>query len=313
MLRLTALAGGVGASRFLQGVLAAYPDAELTIISNTGDDVEMHGLHVSPDTDIVIYALAGAVDPEKGWGLAGDTFNLLDAMRRFAPDDVWFNVGDRDLATHLYRTRRLREGVSLSTVTAEIAAAFDLRCRVVPMSDSPVETRVCTTDGELAFQDYMVRLRTEPEVTGIHFRGADTAEPAPGVLEAIASAQVILVAPSNPLVSVGPILAVPGVRDALRATPAVCAAVSPIVGGGVIKGPADRMLRGLGYESSAVEIARLYKDFLDVLVIDEQDAALAAAVDATGVRCIVTDTIMANMDKKLALARTTVEAALAPG
>jgi LPPG:FO 2-phospho-L-lactate transferase len=311
MLRLTALAGGVGASRFLQGVQAAYPDASLTIISNTGDDVIVHGLHVSPDTDIVIYALAGAVDPAKGWGIAGDTFNLLDAMRRFAPDDAWFNLGDRDLATHVYRTRRLHEGATLSEVIDEIRRAFGLAGTVVPMSDQRIETRLDTDQGQLAFQDYMVRLRTEPEVRAVKFRGAQDALPAPGVLEAIASADVILIAPSNPIVSVGPILAVPGVREALRTTNATRAAVSPIVAGGVIKGPADRMLKSLGHESSAAEVARLYAGLIDLLVIDEQDAALAPQVEAAGARCVVTDTIMVDMDKKTALARTTVEAALA--
>ena len=305
---IVVLAGGVGAARFLEGVIGILPPQQVTVISNTGDDTEFFGLRVSPDIDIVIYTLAGLIDPARGWGLAHDTFHAVDGLRRYAAD-VWFNLGDHDLATALYRTQRLRDGASLSQVTAEIAAAHGLGLRILPMTDARIETRVKTPAGELAFQEYFVHRRTEDDVLAVAFAGIEAAEPAPGVLEAIRDAEAVLLAPSNPIVSIGPILAVRGVRDALADANARVVAVSPIIGGETVKGPAARMLRTLGHEASAAAIARLYEDFLDVLVFDEVDAALVPTVEAAGVRAVVADTIMRGRYEKQQLARVVLRAA----
>jgi len=299
------LAGGVGAARFLQGLIAAVPQSEITVISNTGDDLEFFGLHVSPDVDIVTYTLAGYVDPERGFGLLNDTMHVVGALTRFG-HEAWFGLGDRDLATALFRTERLRSGATLSQVAAEVATAFGLELHILPMSDQRVRTRVITPDGPLAFQDYFVRRRTEDEVRAIEFEGIASAQPAPGVLEAIAGAEAVLVAPSNPFVSVGPILALPGVREALRLRRGRVLAVSPIVGGETIKGPAARMLTSLGYESSAGAVASLYRDFAATFVLDTVDAALAAQVEGLGVRPVVTNTIMRGPFEKTELARVCI-------
>ncbi|HEY5476008.1 MAG TPA: 2-phospho-L-lactate transferase [Tepidiformaceae bacterium] len=303
----TVFAGGVGASRFLQGLVQVVDPASVTVISNTGDDVEMFGLHVSPDVDIVIYALAGAVNPETGWGLAGDSLNVVGALQRFGYDR-WFNLGDRDLATAIHRTRLLREGMPMHRVIADIATAWGLTCAVLPMSNARIETRITTPDGELAFQDYMVRLRTEVDVRAITFAGADASRPAPGVVEAILGSETVILAPSNPLVSIGPILAVPGIRDALASTRAVRAAISPIIAGQVVKGPAAKMMTTLGHEVSALGVARIYDGLIDVMVIDEQDRGLAPAIEATGLRCLVTDTMMTSPERKAELARDVLAA-----
>ncbi len=298
----TVFAGGVGASRFLQGLVQVADPSAITVISNTGDDVELYGVHVSPDTDIVIYALAGAVNPETGWGLTGDTFNVVDQLQRFGYDR-WFHLGDRDLAMALHRTNLLRGGVPMHEVVAQLARAWGLACTLLPMSDDPVRTRIFGPTGELPFQDYMVRLRTEVEVREIQFAGATAARPAPGVLEAIREAKAVILAPSNPLVSIGPILAVPGVREALECTPAVRAAISPIIAGQVVKGPAAKMLASLGHEVSAVGVARIYAGLVDLMVIDEQDRSLQSEVEALGMRCLVTDTLMTSPERKAELAR----------
>lgn len=302
---IVTLAGGVGAARFLEGLVRAVPPESVTAIVNTGDDAEFYGLHVSPDIDIVLYTLAGMVNQEQGWGLAGDTFLSLEMLGRLGRE-TWFRLGDRDLATLIHRSDLLRRGLSLSEVTAQIATALGVRCRVLPMSDQPVRTMVRTPTGWLAFQEYFVKQRTEPEVLELAFSGAEESAAAPGVLEAIQAAEAILIAPSNPLVSIGTILAVPGVREALRSTPASIVAISPIVGGGTIKGPADRMMRGLGMEVSPAGIARAYRDFLDALVLDEQDTAIASDVEALGIRAVVTDTMMRDLDVKTRLAQTTL-------
>jgi LPPG:FO 2-phospho-L-lactate transferase len=308
----TVFAGGVGASRFLQGLVQVVDPATVTVISNTGDDVEMFGLHVSPDVDIVIYALAGAVNPETGWGLQGDTFAVVDALQRFGYER-WFNLGDRDLAMAIHRTRLLREGWPMHEVVAGLARAWGLACRILPMSDERVETRITGPDGEIAFQEYMVRLRTQVDVLGITFAGAAAARPAPGVLEALSDARVVILAPSNPLVSIAPILAVPGIRDALVKTRAVRAAISPIIAGQVVKGPAAQMMTTLGHEVSALGVARMYLGLIDVMVIDEQDRALAPAVEALGLRCLVTDTMMTSPERKAALAAAVLAACAASG
>lgn len=297
----TVFAGGVGASRFLQGLAQVADPASVTVISNTGDDVEMFGLHVSPDVDIVIYALAGAVNPDTGWGLQGDTFAVVEALGRYGYER-WFNLGDRDLATAIHRTRLLRQGVSLHEVIADIARAWGLTSRILPMSNERIETRIAGPDGELPFQDYMVRLRTEMEVQEIRFAGAEPARPAPGVVEAIMGERAVILAPSNPFVSIGPILAVPGVRDALAGTRATRVAISPIIAGQVVKGPAAKMMQTLGHEVSAVGVAEVYRGLVDVMVIDELDRELAPRIEALGMRCFVTDTMMTSPERKAALA-----------
>jgi len=307
-MKITVLAGGVGAARFLEGLADAVPQEDVTVISNVGDDEEFFGLHVSPDIDIVIYTIAGAIDTEKGWGLRGETFRALEALRRFGYD-TWFNLGDGDLATHVHRTQLLRDGMTLTDATRTIVEAFGLRLRLLPVTDGRLRTVVETAAGSLAFQEYFVRRRTEDDVLAVRFEGASEASPAPGVIDAILGAEVVAVAPSNPIVSIGPILAVGGVRDALRQTSARVVAVSPIVGGKTIKGPADRMMRSLGMEPSAAGVARAYASFVDVLVIDEQDRALAAAVEAEGVRAVVAQTVMRGPADKRALAETVLRAA----
>ena len=306
-MNVTVLAGGVGAARFLEGLVQVMPQKDITVISNIGDDEDFFGLRVSPDIDIVIYTLAGAVDAEKGWGLTGETFHALEALRRFGYE-TWFNLGDGDLATLAHRTAMLHDGASLSDVTRSITSAFGLQLAILPVSDDRISTRVTTADGELAFQEYFVKRRTEDEVVAVRFDGADVARPAPGVIEAILNADVVAIAPSNPIVSIGPLLAVRGVRDALRETTARVVGISPIVGGKTIKGPADRMMASLGIEPSAAGVAQAYADFLEVLVIDEVDRGLAPAVEAAGVRAVVTQTIMRGPDEKRALAEATLQA-----
>ncbi len=301
----TVFAGGVGASRFLQGLVQVVDPASVTVVSNTGDDVEMFGLHVSPDTDIVVYALVGAVNPETGWGISGDTFAVMEALQRYGYDR-WFNLGDRDLATAIHRTRLLREGMPAHEVVAELARAWGLSCTILPMSDDRIETRISGPEGELAFQDYMVRLRTEVDVSSIRFAGVESARPAPGVLEAIGASRAVILAPSNPFVSIGPILAVHGIRDALATTRATRIAISPIIAGQVVKGPAAKMLQTLGHEVSAVGVAQIYRDLIDVMVIDAQDHDLAPRVEALGMRCVVTDTMMTSPERKAELAREVV-------
>jgi LPPG:FO 2-phospho-L-lactate transferase len=297
----TVLAGGVGASRFLQGLVQVVPPSEITVISNTGDDVEMFGLYVAPDVDIVTYALAGAVNPATGWGLSGDTLNVVHALRRYGYGD-WFNLGDMDLATAIHRTLQFRNGVPYHAICAEIAAAWGVAPRILPMSNERLITRIFGPDGEIPFQEYMVKLRGEAEVRSIEFDGAAVARPAPGVIDAIREAKVLIVAPSNPFVSVGPILAVPGIREAVQATAADRVAISPIIAGEVVKGPAARMLRSLGHEVSATAVARLYRGLIDVFVLDEQDRSLTPEVDSLGMRCVTTDTVMTSDQRKAELA-----------
>ena len=304
---IAVLAGGVGAARFLQGVLCHVPQRELTVISNTGDDLEFFGLHVSPDVDIVIYTLAGQIDPIRGFGLLNDTQNVVGALARLGHDH-WFNLGDRDLATALHRSTRLAAGATLSAVAAEIVRAYGLELTLLPMSDARVRTTVVTPAGRLAFQDYFVRRRTEDDVLAIEFEGINDAQPAPGVIAALEVADAIVLAPSNPFVSIGPILALPGVREALRARRSRCVAVSPIVAGETIKGPAAKMLQSLGYENSAWQVASLYADIVGTFVLDQADTALAPRIAALGVRPVVTDTIMRGSFEKAALARTALDA-----
>lgn len=305
---IVALAGGVGAARFLQGLIQVVPPEEVTVIVNTGDDAEFYGLHVSPDVDIVTYTLAGLANEAQGWGLMGDTYASLEMLARLGRE-TWFSLGDKDLATLIHRTELLRRGLTLSEVTAQIATALGVRCRLIPMTDDRMQTRVLTPGGWLAFQEYFVKERTAPDVLEIAYAGVESARPADGVLEAFARADAVIVCPSNPLVSIGTILAVPGVRDALKVTPAPVVAISPIVGGETIKGPADRMMRGLDMEVSPLGVATAYCDFLNAMVLDNQDAAIAPSVDALGIKTAVTDTIMRDATVKRRLAEITLEVA----
>jgi LPPG:FO 2-phospho-L-lactate transferase len=301
-MNITTLAGGVGAARFLEGLIQIAPQEDITVISNTGDDEDFFGLRVSPDIDIVIYTLAGAINVETGWGLTGETFRALEALGRFGYE-TWFGLGDGDLATHVHRTNMLQNGATLAQATRSIAEAFGLRLTLLPVSDDRIRTIVETAAGEtLAFQEYFVKRRTEDEVRAVRFDGIESAQPAPGVIDAIMNADVIAIAPSNPVVSIGPLLAVNGIREALRATAAKVVGVSPIIGGRTIKGPADRMMASLGMTPTAAGVAEAYCDFLDVLVIDEEDRTLAPAVEATGVRAVVAQTIMRGAAEKRTLA-----------
>src|SRR5581483_3759758 len=299
---IVALAGGVGAARMLRGILAVVPPEQVTAVVNTGDDIVLHGLHVSPDLDTVTYTLANAINPETGWGLVEESWQAMAALERYG-GQTWFRLGDKDLATHMFRTQRLGEGSTLSQVTAEITAAWDLGLRVLPMSDDRVETRVTVNGGEIGFQDYFVGHQHSVPVESVRFAGAETATPAPGVLEAIAHAERVVICPSNPIVSIGPLLAVPGVRAAVEARRDAAVAVSPIVAGAALKGPADRMLTELGHEATVVGVARLYAPLASTLVIDHADAALADQVETAGMRCVVTDTIMRGPAEAAALAK----------
>ncbi|HLZ61719.1 MAG TPA: 2-phospho-L-lactate transferase [Ktedonosporobacter sp.] len=305
---IVVLAGGVGAARFLQGVIQLVPQNDLTVIVNTGDDRDFYGLHVSPDSDIVTYTLAGVVDEKQGWGISNDTYNTMPQLTHYGNED-WFQLGDRDLATHIHRTNLLRQGKTLSEVIDNLRASFGLELRLLPMSDQPIATHIQTDAGLLHFQEYMVKRHCADEVRGVEFVGAREAKAAPGVLDAIKAAEAILIAPSNPIVSIGSILAVPGIHDALHETSGMIVAVSPIIGGAPIKGPADKLMRGLGIEVSAVGVTRCYRDFLDVMVIDEQDAHLASQIEDLGIPVVVTNTIMRDTAAKAALARSVLHAA----
>jgi LPPG:FO 2-phospho-L-lactate transferase len=290
---VTVLAGGVGAARLLTGMVRAVPPASVTAVVNTGDDMVLHGLAISPDLDTVTYTVAGAIDPERGWGLRDEAWQAMATLERYG-GATWFGLGDRDLGTHLYRTQRQAEGAPLSTVTGEIARAWGLELTVLPVTDDPLRTMITLADTgeEIGFQDYFVARRHAVPVKGVRVAGAPEARPAPGVLDAIAGAGTVVVAPSNPIVSIGPVLAVPGVQEAVEARRDTVVAISPLVGGRALKGPADRLLRELGHEESVVGVARLYAPFTGTLVIDEADADRADEVRAEGLRCVVTDTIM---------------------
>jgi LPPG:FO 2-phospho-L-lactate transferase len=315
MPRVVALAGGVGGAKLAHGLAQVVPPGELTVIVNTADDEEFHGLLVCPDHDTVLYTLAGLADHERGWGLAGETWSAAEMLARLG-EPVWFRLGDRDLAVHVHRTRRLREGARLTEVNRGIQRALGVRMTILPMTDEPVRTRVRTPDGWLSFQDYFVRLRQAPDVLEVAFEGIGAARATPEVLEALDAAEVIVLCPSNPFVSVGPILAVPGLRggvDAARARGVGVVAVSPLVGGRALKGPADRMAASLGAEASATGIARLYAELIDALLIDDVDAAHAPAIAALGIRPVVGPTVMTDDASRAALAGAAVAAAWPAG
>jgi LPPG:FO 2-phospho-L-lactate transferase len=299
---VVALAGGVGGAKLLHGLDAVLPGDRMTAIVNTADDFTLYGLHISPDVDTVMYTLAGLANPATGWGIAGDTRATLDAIARYG-EDPWFLVGDQDLATHILRTQGLRDGTTLTEVTARLAAALGIAPPLLPMTDDRVATEVLTADGWLAFQDYFVARRHDDDVLDVRFDGIATASPTPQVLEAIAGAGLILFCPSNPVVSIGPILAVPGVQDAIARAHAPVVAVSPIIGGRALKGPADRMLASKGVEVSALGVADIYGDLIDGIVIDTEDAALESPLAERGLQVLQTQTIMGDRDDRARLAR----------
>ncbi len=305
-MNIVVLCGGIGGSRFMQAMASVVPHANLTAIINTGDDDEFHGLYISPDPDIVTYALAGVVDEERGWGFRDDSFRWLESLRRYG-HETWFQIGDQDLATHIHRTRMLRDGATLSETMGSIAHGFGVDIRLLPMSDDRVRTIVDTDAGALAFQEYLVRRHAKDPVHSVRFDGTDRATPAPGVIDAIASAGAILIAPSNPIASIAPMLAVPGIRDAIVRSRARRIAMSPIIAGRSLQPPAGEMMAGLGHTVDVAGVAHIYAGLADTLVIDEADAAYAAAVEAAGVRAIVAPTIMRDAAARHALGRAVVD------
>ena len=298
---ITALAGGVGASKLLLGLYETSDPARLTAIVNTGDDVTLHNLKISPDLDIVTYTLAGIIDPKKGWGFRGETFHLLKRLAVFGRVN-WFNLGDRDLATHIHRTAMLAEGKTLTDTAESIRLALGVKSRILPMCNEPVPTIIESNEGSLHFQEYLVKRRAEPVVKKIRFDGIENAKPAPGVLEAIRAADHIIICPSNPLISIGPILAVPGIREALRARRADVVAVCPIVGGKSLKGPSDKMLAQLGHDSSAAGVAKLYADFTATFVIDPVDESQLSTIEKLDMKVAVVPTVMTTRADKRKLA-----------
>jgi LPPG:FO 2-phospho-L-lactate transferase len=308
---ITVIAGGVGAARFLTGLVQVRPPDEITAVVNVGDDTELHGLSISPDLDTITYTLAGEIDPERGWGLAGETWQAMETLGRLG-GSTWFNLGDRDLGTHLYRTARRREGAPLSQVTAEVTTGWGLELVLLPATDDRLRTML-TIDGddgrptEIGFQEYFVQRQHSVPVRAIRFDGADEARPGPGVLEAIDEAECIVIAPSNPLISIDPVLAVSDLRDAVTAARERTVAVSPIVAGAALKGPADRLLTELGHIPTVVGVAELYAPLASTLVIDEADAALAPAVEASGLRCVVAPTVMSSPRVAAELADTVLD------
>lgn len=310
---IAVVCGGVGAARFLRGLLDVVDPTTVTAVVNVGDDLQMHGLHISPDLDTVTYTLADEINPETGWGLRDETWQAMAGVERYGGPS-WFNLGDRDLGTHLYRTQRLADGAPLSTVTGEIAASWGLGLTMLPVTDDRLRTMV-TLDGtgedanrEVPFQEYFVARRHAVPVRSVRFDGAEAATPAPGVLDALERADTIVIAPSNPLVSIDPVLAVPGIRAALEARRDRVVAISPIVAGAALKGPADRLLREFGHEASATGVARLYARLAATLVIDEADAGLAAPIEAEGLRALVRPTIMTDPAAAAALATAVLAA-----
>src|SRR5712691_8296693 len=304
-LKINALAGGVGASKLLLGLYEVMDPNLLTIIVNTGYDTVLHGLKISPDLDIVTYTLAGVGEPKSGWGFRSETFHALKRLATYGRPN-WFNLGDRDLATHIHRTAMLVEGKTLSQAADSIRIALGVKSRILPMSDNPIPTIIDSNEGPLHFQEYLVKRRAEPVVRGIRFAGAESAKPAPGVLEAIRNADRIIICPSNPLISIGPILAVPQIRDQLRANKQKVFAVCPIVGGKSLKGPSDKMLAQLGHDPTALGVAKLYADFTGTFIIEPADKSQSAAIAALGMRVAVLPTVMKTLDQKRKLAHALI-------
>jgi LPPG:FO 2-phospho-L-lactate transferase len=304
--RAVLLAGGTGGAKLAHGFAQVLGPGELTVVANVADDLELHGLHVSPDLDAILYTLGGLIDTERGWGLRDDTFTALEMLGRLGAP-TWFRLGDGDLATHVERTRRLRSGETLTDAMAAMASALGVTARVLPATDDRLRTIVETDDGDLDFQTYFVARRQEPQVRGLRFDGADAARPTRAVRDAIGDAELIVIGPSNPLVSIGPILAIAGMREAIVEASAPVVAVSPIVAGRALKGPADRMLVSLGHESSALGVARLYRTVVARFVLDEADAGQAASVRELGLEAVVLPTVMRSDADRATLARMLAE------
>jgi LPPG:FO 2-phospho-L-lactate transferase len=299
---VTLLSGGSGGAKLALGLYQALPPGRLTVIANTGDDIELFGLHISPDLDSLTYVLAGRVNAETGWGIAGDSWGALDTVSALGGTS-WFRLGDRDLGVHLFRTERLRAGEGLAAVTRAIAAKLGVRCTILPMCEEAVPTRIATDEGELHLQEYLVQRRCEPAVRGVRFDRIEAARPAPGVAEAIAESRCVLIAPSNPLISIAPILAVPGLRAQLEAAPVSKIAVSPIVGGRSLKGPAGKMLGELGHPITPAAVAGFYRGLVETFVVDIQDQDQIPAIEALGMRAIALPTVMDSPEAKRRLAR----------
>jgi LPPG:FO 2-phospho-L-lactate transferase len=306
---ITVLTGGTGGAKFVDGLRQIVAPEDLTVIVNTGDDLRWWGLYVSPDLDSIMYVLAERLSQERGWGVKRDTFYCLQSMEQMG-QPAWFKVGDSDLATHIFRSKLLAEGKTLSEATSEIASGLGIKARILPMSNSRVETRVLTPAGELSFEEYFVQRRYQDPVKSIRFEGASNAAPAPGVIEAILSADVVLLAPSNPVTSIGPILSVPGIREALRESRAGIAAVSPIVGEAAVTGPAASLMAAHGFAVSIAGVADFYRDFLDLLVVDSQDEAAAEELRRTGIQVYCTPTVMHKYEHRIALAKSVMEPAM---
>lgn len=302
------LTGGTGGAKFVDGVRQILPEEDLTVIVNTADDLEWWGLYVAPDVDSITYILSGLLSEERGWGVKGETFFCLQTMKKLGQPG-WFNVGDRDLALHLTRTKLMHEGKTLAEATAHICAQLGIRSSILPMTNTHVETRVDTPIGELSFQEYFVKRWYQDPVNSVRFDGLEKASPAPGVIDCIMSASAILLAPSNPITSIGPILAVPGVQSALKNTPATILAVSPIIGDAAVSGPAGILMAAHGFPVSIGGVAAMYKDFLDILVVDDADRAAAAQLQKSGVRVVCTSTVMKNMSDRVKLAQVALAAA----
>jgi LPPG:FO 2-phospho-L-lactate transferase len=305
-MKVCALAGGVGGAKLAAGLQDVLPPGDLTVVVNTADDFDLWGLHICPDLDTVMYTLAGISNPETGWGLAGESFDALNMLERYG-EDTWFKLGDMDLATHILRTSRLRSGETLTEVTAALSGALDVGSIILPMSDDPVSTVLETPDGRLEFQEYFVRRGQRDEVLGVELRGIEDAGPTEGVLAAISGADAIVLCPSNPVVSIGPLLAVPGIRESLASSSAPKVAVSPIVGGRALKGPADRMLASLGHEVSATGVARMYTGLVDGMVVDRIDEDEQSGIEALGMRALVTESVMRGAEDRARLALETLE------
>ena len=308
---ILALCGGVGGAKLAYGLSRTANPDDLLVVVNTGDDFLHLGLHISPDLDTVMYTLAGAADPERGWGLAGETWNFMEAIARFEGSD-WFRLGDRDLATHVYRTRALQHGLGLAEVTKSLCDAFGIAHRVLPMTDDPLQTIIATDQGDLPFQDYFVRLDCRPRVRSVRFNWVEMARPHPEFAALLNNRELraVILCPSNPFLSIDPILSLEGVRQGLQSTPAPVVAVSPIVGGKALKGPAARIMEELGMEPSNLAIAEYYRDFLDGLIIDRIDEHEAAAIEKLGIKVKIADTVMRSMQDRIDLAETTLEFAL---
>lgn len=310
---ITALGGGVGAAKFLEGLFSVIGGESLNVVVNTADDITLHGLRISPDVDTVIYRLSGRIDKAKGWGLKDDTFSCLHALGRLGRE-TWFNIGDSDFATHIYRTHLRTLGRGATEIAAGISRAFGVpeNVNILPMTDHDVETWIVTPDGEIHFQEYLVKMRMKPEVRGVIFRNMEHAKPTPEVIGSIEKADAIIICPSNPIISVGPILALSGLRDALTASRARKIAISPLIGGSPLKGPADKLMKGLGLKVSSAQVAGLYADFLGVMVIDPEDAHEADEISALGVKPLVVDTLMTDGEKASALASAVMRELLTP-